>query len=165
MKLYEIQRQYEEAMARVFAAVDDETGEITDPESFEALEEIQAERDEKIEAVGCYIKNLLAEIVAIKAEEIRLKARREILEHKVKSLKSYIATILNFTKWDKSAKVAFTFRQSTPVIIDDETAVPDRFLRTKVETEPDKAKIKAAITAGQEVPGAHIEERKNISIV
>jgi hypothetical protein len=44
------------------------------------------------------------------------------------------------------------------VIIDDLTAIPSEYVTTKIDLVPDKTAIKKAIKAGEEVPGAHIEQ-------
>lgn len=44
---------------------------------------------------------------------------------------------------------------STSVVVDDVAELPQGF--TKTETTPKKAEIKAALSAGETVPGAHLE--------
>lgn len=44
------------------------------------------------------------------------------------------------------------------VVIDDLTAIPSEYVTTKIDLVPDKTAIKKAIKAGEEVPGAHIEQ-------
>ena len=53
----------------------------------------------------------------------------------------------------KDPEFSVTLRVGTPgVVITDEAALPDAFVR--VERTPDKAAIKAALSAGTDVPGA-----------
>ena len=59
MKLYEIDNA-------IMDCVDMETGEIIDVERLSAL---QMERDQKIEGIGCWIKNLLSDAKALKEEK------------------------------------------------------------------------------------------------
>lgn len=164
MTLYEINKEIEAALELIFASANEETGEV-DEAYVHALEELQIQRDEKLEALGCYIKNQRAEAAAIKAEEAALKARRERLTNKADRLEKYVAEMLGGQKWDKSAKVAFTFRKSTQTIVDDETALPDEYFRVKTERKPDLNAIKAAIKAGTVVNGAHNVEVNNMSVV
>jgi len=42
--------------------------------------------------------------------------------------------------------------------------IPTEFLRTKVITEVAKDEIKRAIQAGQDVPGAHLEQTERLEI-
>lgn len=54
------------------------------------------------------------------------------------------------------AEFTATVRQGSPgVVVTDEAALPDRFVRTK--RTPDKAAIGAALRAGQDVPGAMLK--------
>lgn len=49
------------------------------------------------------------------------------------------------------------------VIIDDGAQIPAQYTTQKVTIAPDKTKIKAAIKAGEEVPGAHLEQAVSLS--
>jgi hypothetical protein len=51
-------------------------------------------------------------------------------------------------------------------VIDEPALIPVEFLRTPPPPapEPDKTAIAAAIKAGREVPGAHVEQRKSLQV-
>lgn len=49
------------------------------------------------------------------------------------------------------------------VIIDDGAQIPAQYTTQKLTITPDKTKIKAAIKAGEEVPGAHLEQGISLS--
>lgn len=163
MTLYEINQEIAAAITAMFDEVDEETGEVK-PGTVELLNQLQVARDEKIENCGIYLKNLMAEAAAIKAEEKNLETRRKRKEDSIANLKKYLTEQLGGENWVKSAKVSLTFRTSSPVEIDDETKIPARFMKTKTEIAPDKTAIAKAIKAGEKIPGAHIEEKKNIQI-
>jgi len=164
MTLYEINQAIEEAILNIYANVDEETGEVSD-EAMEALTDLQMARDEKLEGIGCYIKNLEAEAKAIKEEEEALKKRREAKEKRAKSLTKYVASMLGGEKWE-STKVSYTFRKSKAVVIDEAYIenIPSEYLIAQ-DPKIDKKAIKADIEAGKNLEGiAHIEERINMSI-
>ena len=71
--LYEINAQIEQAWS---AAVDPETGEIISEEAAQAIEQLSMARDEKVENLALYYKNLMAEAEALKAEKQTLAARQ-----------------------------------------------------------------------------------------
>lgn len=156
MNLYNI--EYE-----IMNCVDPETGEIIDEAR---LDELEMERATKIENILLWIKNLKSEADAIKIEEKALADRRKADERKAESLTSYIQNILNGQKF-KTARVAVSYRKSDGVVIDDLKALTnggfDDYLRYK-EPEADKARIKAALKSGVEIPGCHLEERQNMTI-
>ena len=56
------------------------------------------------------------------------------------------------------------FRKSTAVAVFDESQIPAEFMREKISYAADKAAIKKAIEAGQDVAGARMEERQNLQI-
>lgn len=139
---------------------DSETGEITDWSEFEAL---QLARDEKIENIALWIKNLNAEAAALKAEEKSFAERRKRAENKAESLKRYLDTVLQGKKFN-TTKVAISYRKSTSVEVD-ESKLPARWLREIPATYVvDKAEIAKALKAGETIEGATLIERNNIQI-
>lgn len=160
MKLYEIDKAIEEL-------VDLETGEILNYEAFEAL---QMERDQKIENMALWYKNLTAEAEAIREEEKNLAERRKEAEKTAERLKGYLLIALNGKKFS-TARVACSFRKSTAVefvneaefIQQMESTGHTEYLKYEKPTVS-KSAIKKAITEGIEVPGAALVQRNNISI-
>lgn len=163
MNLFEIDKMIAEAIDNILNSTNEETGEV-DESYVKELEKLQIAKDEKLEAVGCYIKNLNADINAFKEEEKNMKKRREVLEHKVERLEKYVSSVLNGEKWDKSTKVQFSFRESTQTIIDDESLLPKKFLVKKIDYSPDKKAIKEVLESGKTVKGAHLNTVKNIQV-
>lgn len=153
MNLYQIN-------AEILSCIDSETGEIIDLEKLSSLNLL---REEKIESVGTWIKELKAEITAIKAEEESLAERRKAKEHKVNQLSEWLVSALNGEKFE-TAKVSMSFRKSVSVDVTDETAIPSEYLKEKITVSVDKTAIKAAIKSGIEVAGASLVERSNITI-
>lgn len=49
------------------------------------------------------------------------------------------------------------------VVIDDLTQIPTQYQRQKIQVDIDKVAIKAAIKAGEDVPGAHLEQATSLS--
>lgn len=165
MTLYEINRNIEDILNRMFEEVDEETGEVN-PEIVTELAELNEARDTKIDNIGAYIKNLDAEAKAIKDEMDALKKRLDQKKKTIDRLKEYVAQDLlahGETK-KESPRVVFSFRKSVAVEITDETLLPKDLIVTTVETKPDKTKIKECLKEEMEVPGAVLVERMNIQI-
>ena len=76
--------------------VDTESGEIIDLEAIAALE---MERDKKIENLGCWYKNLLAEAEALKAQKNAFAEREKAKKAKAESLRGFLSRYLNGKKW------------------------------------------------------------------
>lgn len=141
--------------------VDTESGEIIDLEAIAALE---MERDKKIENLGCWYKNLLADAEALKAQKNVFAEREKAAKAKAESLRGFLGRYLNGKKFE-TAKVAMSFRKSEAVEFDAKCIgdVPEEFLKFK-DPELDKVAVKKAIKAGETVPGCELVARQNLQI-
>lgn len=155
MTLYEINEQIQKAIELGF---DPETGEILDSSALEALE---IARDEKVENICLYIKDLNAEAKAIAEEAKTLTARKNHAEKKAESLRNYLQMMLAGEKF-KTSRCSVSYRKTTAVLITDEAALPEDMVRVTIE--PNKTAIKDAIKTGKTVPGAQMEERQSMII-
>ena len=160
MTLYDID-------AQIAGLIDQETGEIMD---FEAFEELQIERETKLENIACWIKNLNADAAALKAEADALNDRRKAIEKKSERLSDYLSRMLGGQKFS-TAKCDVKFRKSKSVEVDpeflqwckDDLEAGMEFLRFK-EPEVDKAAVKEALKAGQEFSYARLIENISMTI-
>lgn len=161
MKIYEIDKEIDSLLTD---AVDPETGELLF--SPEKLEELQMERDRKVENLALAVKNLAAEAKAIREEENALAARRKVLENRAKRAEEYLSFVLKGEKF-QTPRVAVSYRTTQKVVPDAGFLAwakrrGKRFLRVK-EPEADKVAILAAIKNGETVPHtALVEEEKMI---
>ena len=152
MKLYEIDQA-------IMDCIDMETGEIINEE---LLNNLQMERDTKIENVVLWIKELKAEAEALKAEKMAFAERQKVAENKMESLKKWLAYALNGEKF-KTVRASVTFRTTDKVEIADIYKLDENYLRYK-EPEADKDAIKKALKAGQEVAGATLVPSTSVII-
>ena len=152
MKLYEIN----EALMN---CIDEDTGEITDLGSYEAL---NIEREDKLENIALWVKNLTADVQAYKAEKAAFAEKQARAEKKIESLKALLERELDGQPLKRS-RVDVTFRRSESVIINDVYALPAEYQHYS-EPTADKKAIKDALKAGQEVPGAELESKLNMMI-
>ena len=165
MTLYEINQQIEQLLIRMFSEVDEETGEVSEDVMTE-MAELNIAREEKLDNIGAYIKNLEAECKALKEEEDALKERRTAKEKKLDRLKNMVTQdLLAHGETSKeSTRVKFSFRKSESVSIEDERMIPFEFGETKTVFTPDRTAIKKAIKDGIDVPGAVLVTKQNIQI-
>lgn len=145
--------------AEILECIDGETGEIIDAERLAAL---QMDREEKIEKIALWYKNLLSDAAAYKAEKDAFAERERIAKNKADRLKQFLADALAGSPY-KSTRAVISFRRTESVEVDDIYSVPDHFLKY-AEPTADKVAIKAAIKAGEEIAGVHIEQKQSISI-
>ena len=152
MKLYEINEQ-------IMACIDSETGEVIDPEQ---LNNLQIAKDEKLENLALWYKDLIAEANALKEEKEAFATREKAAKNKAESIKNYLSYALNGENF-KTTKCALSFRKSEKTVIDDIYSIPENFLKYS-EPTADLTEIKKAIKNGEEIKGAHLEETQNIQI-
>ena len=151
MNIYDINRAIENCIT--------EDGEVIDEQ---ALTELLMAKEEKIENVACWIKNLTAEAEAIKAEKEKLAERQKQAEAKAESLKKWLAFALEGEKFT-TARVAISYRKSVSVKVD-ESLLDKKYMKEKVTYTPDKIALKKALQAGENIEGAYLEEKQNIQI-
>lgn len=154
MTLYEIDK-------RIIDLIDDETGEIIDS-NLNTFDELMMERDNKIENVALWIKNLRADAEAYKAESQAFVDRKKAAERKIESLTRLLEITLRGRKF-KTERVQIGYRKSDSVQIDKDAKLPDEYLRFR-EPEPDKAALKKALKDGVEIEGAWLEEKLNMQV-
>ena len=140
--------------------IDLDTGEIVD---FEAFENLQMERNEKIENIGLWIKNLNADAAAYKAEKDSFAEKQRRAENKAESLKKYLDSVLAGSKFN-TTRVSISYRKSTSVEVD-ESKLPAKWMREiPASYVADKVEIIKALKAGENIEGAELIERNNINI-
>lgn len=154
--LYEIDTKIMECMAN---CIDPETGEIINTEQLEAL---QMERQTKLENVALYIKNLKADAAMYKAEKQAFAERQAAAERKAESLTEWLKKALDGQKF-KTEKAEVNFRKTQKVEVIDIWELNEDFVKYS-DPMPDKAAIKRAIKAGEEVNGAKLIDDISVSI-
>lgn len=155
MNLYEINAAIMDCMQEV----DEETGELL---NVEMLDSLLLARDEKIENIACWIKNLKADAEALKAEKDSFAKRQKAAENKVEQLKQYLSNVLEGEKFS-SDKAAISFRKSEAVEIDDWTKLDKDYLKYK-DPDVDKTAVKKALKSGCILNGVRLVEKQNIQI-
>ena len=152
----------------ILDCVDLETGEILDGEKLTAL---QMERDEKLEGVALWVKDLKAEAAAVKEEADKLNARKKALDGKIESIKAWLLQALDGEKL-KTPRCNVYQTHSQKLAVADEGKLidflqtleePEKFLRFK-EPELKKDEIKKALKDGFVIPGAALEETESVVI-
>lgn len=140
---------------------------------FDTLTSIEGEFNEKAENVAVYIKNLNAEIKAVKAEEKRLKSRRVSAENQVERMKKYLLNSMQAIGVKKISmpRARITLRlNAESVVIENEKALIDWAMRHDEtilkyqEPEPKKTDIKELLRMGEKIPFARLERKESVTI-
>lgn len=162
MTLYEIDKQLEQLIEN---GTDLETGELViDQSEFESL---QMQREEKIENIALYYKNLNAEITAITDEISNLNERRDRVKRKAEKMKSLLSYALNGERFS-TGRVDVKYHKSISLELDEDKFMSwavsrPEYLRFK-SPEPDKNAIRKKIQQGISIPGAELVEKMNVII-
>ena len=158
MSLYHMAEQYRTALAELTDA------ELPEEVVADTLEALEGELIQKGQAVAAFTLNLQAEIDAIKAVEKRISDKRKSLEKREAHMRDYLR--VNMEKAGiteiKAIDGSFTakLQKGRPsVVIDDESLIPDDSEYIRWKREVNKTAIAAAIQAGAEVAGAHLETK------
>lgn len=151
MNLYEINKAMQEC-------INLETGEI----DLELFEKLQLEKDEKIENVALWIKNLSSDVESMENEKKAFEERIKACKNKVSSLKTYLEMVLNGEKFQTS-RCSITFRKSKSIEVTDISKLEKNYLKY-AEPTADKTAIKKAIEGGATVAGASLVENLNVQI-
>lgn len=161
----------------------DGDGNVINPETvradmlqawFDTLEGIEEEFNFKAENTAQYIKSLKAEEAAIKAEEDKLRKRRQQYHRKTECMMIYLKNcmqVMNLSKIE-TPRAKITLRSNAPSLtIDDEL----EFIRMLQENGRDdllrysmpeirKTEVKKLIKAGEHFDGAVLESSQSIII-
>lgn len=123
----------------------------------------------KAQNVAYAVKNLEATAAAIKAAEAEMAARRKAIENRAMHLNEYAKTCLEIAGVQKIECPHFALSlRKNPASVDifEPGLIPAEFMRQPEPPPPapDKTAIKAAITAGREVPGAQMTQGTRLDI-
>jgi hypothetical protein len=159
MRLYDI----DEAIASL---IDEETGEIVD---FEAFENLNIERERKIEFLCKSIKEAPVLADALQSEIKRLQDKKASIVSKAERYKAYLQGYLGGEKY--KSPLFTCYYGSTKEVTGDEAEFKewalnndhDEFLKFK-EPELDKASIKKAIANGEKIPFLTVQDKQYLCI-
>lgn len=143
----------------VYNCIDRETGEI----DTDRLEELEIARNEKIENIGLWIKNLKADSTAINSEVTSLNDRKKAIDKKIDNLTKYLANALKGEKFE-TPKVSITHRKSKSVEVVTEEMIPDKWFDFKTEKKLNKKACREAIENGEVIDGVTLMTKDNLQI-
>lgn len=175
--LFEIQ----DAMMNLLEYGVDEDGVIIeDEEEFINLyNSIQIDLNTKLDNTNCLQKLIDGEIEVIDKEIKRLTAEKSARVHKKEWLKNRVDAFVKRQFTDENGNIdeesvhkyklnlphsKISYRKSDSVEVTDLETLPEEYIKTKIEKNPDKVAIKNAIKDGKEIKGAKIVTNYNIQI-
>jgi hypothetical protein len=161
MNIYSLTSEYKLIEAQLL-------DEECDQESFQKLlDSVKADINNKILNYAFVIKNLENTLNGINEAIGAMCVRQKQICNKIETLKEYTLKAMNETGINKIESDYFnvSVRNNMPkVIIDNESKIPEEFLRVKTIIEPDKIRIKDFLSSGEVLAGAHLEANKSLQI-
>lgn len=135
----------------------------------DTLEGDSLEIQTKIESYAFVIRNMESLPEVIKAEEKRLADRRKQIEKRIEKIKEWLTVNMKQGRINKIESPVFTItlKKNPPkLVIDDAGKIPSNLYIYPVAPPPtpDNAAIKAALLAGEDIQGAHIEQGERVDI-
>ena len=176
MKLYEINTKIAELLNML--DIDEETGEVganvEDPklneEIFRQLGELNLAREEILEYLAKVVLNTRSEADAIKAEEKRLKARRDALARKEDAIMKVLDLQCDGKKTDLGVATV-SYRKTSSVSVNYYNIAFDWLMKNDhkecirfILPEINKTEAKKLINSGVDIPGLEIVEGVSCSL-
>ena len=155
MNLYELDKAIADFELEV-----NEDGEVL---NIDELDELNLAREQKIEGISLWVKNLEAEKEAVKHEKDNFADREKRLGKKIDSLKGYLTYALQGEKFS-TPKVAVSYRKSKSVEIAEDARLPEAYVKVEEVRKPDKKMLKEALECGEKIDGVRLVEKQNLSV-
>ena len=123
--------------------------------------------EQKATAVAAYIRNLELEAAAVEDARRRMEQRQRSLERHAERLRTYLRIEMERTGITKVKSAELTLRtQKNPpsVVVDNDSDIPGVYQQEVITVKLLKAEIGKALKAGQQIPGAHLEQSTRLVI-
>lgn len=122
--------------------------------------------EEKAVAVARFIKNNKSDIPGIKTEIDRLTAMKKAKENAIDGMTKYLQMQMETSGITKVKKDMFNIyvKANNPSLVIDETVLPSWWTKSEIVNVIDKEAIKAALDAGNTIPGAEYKQGKSLQI-
>ncbi|MBQ1239386.1 MAG: siphovirus Gp157 family protein, partial [Ruminococcus sp.] len=162
--------------------IDDDGEIITDLEAlrenyrqawFDTLTAIEGEFDTKAENIAVYIKNMTAEVKALKAEEDALRLRRKAFEKSVERMKAYLLGSMHAVgklKIDMPRARLNIRKNAESLVVENDAAfiewaqAHNNSLLKYSLPEIRKTEAKKLVQAGKQLPFVHLARSESLQI-
>lgn len=159
-KLYELAEQY-----NLLADMLDQTD---DPQLIQdTLDAVEGQFEQKVESIIKLWRSKCAERDIVKSEIFRLQAIVNRLDKQATWLHDYVEAEMKHAGIQQVKSPLFKIAlQKNPPAVDvlNEDIIPEQYKLTVVDKRLDKKAIKAAIDAGEEVPGAALRQEISLRV-
>ena len=137
------------------------------PEQEEAIQATVGQHVRKVDGFARFLTHLDSQSDLAAAEIKRLQDRKRAMDRRGEQLKAYAMRVMEMNGFDRldGETATLAIRQNPPsVLIHDQNAIPAEFIEVRQETVVDKNRLKAALKAGREIPGAALVQGRKVVI-
>ncbi len=162
LRLYDIADLYLQALEALAEMEDLSQEAITD-----TLEGLAGTFEDKAMTVGAYIRTLEAEASSIEDAWKHMERRQQSLKRHAGRLRDYLKQQMERTGLTKVKNHYLLLRvQANPpgVAIEDEEIIPERYKQAEITVKLLRSEIARALKAGEDVPGARLEQTTRLVI-
>lgn len=158
--LYQISDDYLSA----FDALSHE--DLPDEAIADTLEGIAGAWEDKAVNVARYIRNIEAEADAVDGVIKGLQERKSAADKQADRLRAYLLSEMKRTGLTaKAPDIEIKTAKNPPsLIIEDESLIPDDYIKQVTLYQPDKQQIRKAIQENKNVPGTRLEQKERLVI-
>lgn len=133
----------------------------------DTMDSIEAELEDKADAYAAILKEFDGRIMTAKAEINRLRFLVQTLEDRGRIMKENLTAVMIQTdrRKFKTALNSFSVQANPPSVRIDcpIESLPEKYIKYR-DPEPDKAKLKAALRLGEEIPGVSLVVSEGVRI-
>jgi len=159
MTLYTIDAKIEEIIEK--GCTVDENGEYFD---FDDLEQLEVDRDTKIDNTVWFLKNREYFLSNLETEKKKIEDRIKTCKNEINRTKSFLGRFLDLGKKLETATYKIGWRKSKSVEIINEDLIADLYKKEKTTISIDKKLVGEVLKSGASVPGAELLEKQNLQI-
>jgi len=162
MNLYSLKTELIPIQQKLDMWAFDHDGDVSEFPFMDVLESLEMEMEDKALSIGIWIKNILAEAEALKAEKKNIEARQKSCTNKAERLKGFLQQMVTPGTKYSDTKCMIGWRKSEVVELHAPVEdIPAEFQKIKIEAN--KTEIKKALKAG-ELEFAELVKKNNIQI-
>lgn len=157
-----IENSVEELLELIRDYAEAHDGEVSE-ELDNRLNALLDAKETSIELLAIEYKSLMTKVSMYKAQEKALAIARKEVESLAQAKVIAIGLGLKGEKYNSKTS-AVTYRKSTSLFVEDESAVPSEYIKTKTVDSIDKKAVTKAIKDGGDIAGCRLMENINVVV-
>lgn len=142
-----------------------QAGEDVPAELMDQITEALTQQGEKVDRCAAWVSRAMAEIVWLKEEKASIDAQIRRVERTIERMNYLAGVVMDIAQLDKLEGLkghSFRWNHSSAVGEVDVDALPEEYKSTETKVVVDRKKLRDALMAGKDVPGACLDKRRRV---